>query len=75
MKKKKKKKKNINNDLANLPSYNRWHPKPECNQGQLFYYFKWSFVPVMGDQREFDLETRVTANGDNKTPRYFTVVY
>ena len=28
-----------------------------------------------GDQREFDLETRVIANGDNKTPRCFTVVH
>jgi len=25
-----------------------------------------------GDQREFDLETRVTTNGNNKTPRCFT---
>ena len=32
-------------------------------------------VTVMGDQREFDLETRVTTNGNNKTPRCFTVVY
>ena len=30
---------------------------------------------VMGDQREFDLETRVTTNGNNKTPRCFTVVH
>jgi len=29
----------------------------------------------MEDQREFDLKTRVTANGDNKTPRCFTVVH
>ena len=28
-----------------------------------------------GDQREFDLETRVTTNGNNKTPRCFTVVH
>jgi len=28
-----------------------------------------------GDQREFDLETRVTTNGSNKTPRCFTVVH
>jgi len=28
-----------------------------------------------GDQREFDLETRVITNGDNKTPRCFTVVH
>jgi len=32
-------------------------------------------VAVMGDQREFDLETRVTTNGNNKTPRCFTVVH
>jgi len=32
-------------------------------------------MSLMGDQREFDLETRVTANGDNKTPRCFTVVH
>jgi len=32
-------------------------------------------VTVMGDQREFDLETRVTTNGNNKTPRCFTVVH
>ena len=30
---------------------------------------------LMGDQREFDLETRVTTNGNNKTPRCFTVVH
>jgi len=30
---------------------------------------------LMGDLRELDLETRVTANGDNKTPRCFTVVH
>ena len=30
---------------------------------------------MMGDQREFDLETRVTTNGNNKTPRCFTVVH
>ena len=30
---------------------------------------------VDGDQREFDLETRVTTNGNNKTPRCFTVVH
>jgi len=28
-----------------------------------------------GDQKEFDLETRVTTNGNNKTPRCFTVVH
>jgi len=28
-----------------------------------------------GDQREFDLETRVTTNGNNKTLRCFTVVH
>jgi len=28
-----------------------------------------------GDQREFDLETRVTTNGNNKSPRCFTVVH
>jgi len=28
-----------------------------------------------GDQRELDLETRVTTNGENKPPRYFTVVH
>ena len=28
-----------------------------------------------GDQREFGLETRVTTNGSNKTPRCFTVVH
>jgi len=33
------------------------------------------FIPMMGDQREFDLETRVTTNGNNKTPRCFTVVH
>jgi len=27
-----------------------------------------------GDQREFDLETRVTTNGNSKSPRCFTVV-
>ena len=32
-------------------------------------------LAVDGDQREYDLETRVTANGDNKTPRCFTVVH
>ena len=32
-------------------------------------------VAVMGDQREFDLETRVTTNGNNKTLRCFTVVH
>ena len=32
-------------------------------------------VVVMGDQREFDLETRVTTNGNNKTLRCFTVVH
>ena len=36
---------------------------------------KGSSVTMMGDQREFDLKTRVTANGDNKTPRCFTVVH
>ena len=30
---------------------------------------------VMGDQREFDLETRVITNGNNKSPRCFTVVH
>ena len=30
---------------------------------------------VDADQREFDLKTRVTANGDNKTPRCFTVMH
>jgi len=30
---------------------------------------------LMGDQREFDLETRVITNGNNKTPRCFTVVH
>jgi len=34
---------------------------------------KWH--PVDGDQREFDLETRVTTNGNNKTPRCFIVVH
>ena len=29
---------------------------------------------VDGDQREFDLETRVTTNGNSKSPRCFTVV-
>ena len=28
-----------------------------------------------GDQREFDLETKVTTNGNNKTLRCFTVVH
>jgi len=32
-------------------------------------------VMLMGDQREFDLETRVTTNRNNKTPRCFTVVH
>jgi len=32
-------------------------------------------IPVMEDQREFGLETRVTTNGNNKTPRCFTVVH
>jgi len=32
-------------------------------------------LPVMGDQREFDLETRVITNGNNKSPRCFTVVH
>jgi len=35
---------------------------------------KGSSVTVMGDQREFDLETRVTTNGNSKSPRCFTVV-
>jgi len=30
---------------------------------------------LMGDQREFDLETRVITNGNNKSPRCFTVVH
>ena len=34
-----------------------------------------TLIPLMGDQREFDLETRVTTNGNNKTPRCFTVVH
>ena len=29
---------------------------------------------VDGDQREFDLETRVTTNGNSKSLRCFTVV-
>jgi len=33
------------------------------------------FLDADGDQREFDLETRVTTNGNNKTPRCFTVVH
>jgi len=43
--------------------------------------FQVHFFPVNaeadadGDQREFDLETRVTTNGNNKTPRCFTVVH
>ena len=32
-------------------------------------------IAADGDQREFDLKTRVTANGDNKTPRCFTVMH
>jgi len=32
-------------------------------------------MTMMGDLRELDLETRVTANGNNKTLRCFTVVY
>ena len=36
---------------------------------------KGSSVTVMGDQREFDLETRVTTNGDSKSPRCFIVVH
>ena len=34
-----------------------------------------SALDADGDQREFDLETRVTTNGNNKTPRCFTVVH
>jgi len=34
-----------------------------------------SLYGIDGDQREFDLETRVTTNGNNKTPRCFTVVH
>jgi len=30
---------------------------------------------VMGDRRELDLETRVITNGNNKSPRCFTVVH
>jgi len=30
---------------------------------------------LMGIKREFDLETRVTTNGNNKSPRCFTVVH
>ena len=33
-----------------------------------------SLRPVDGDQREFDLETRVITNGNSKSPRCFTVV-
>jgi len=40
---------------------------------------RWSGIRVFGssdgDQREFGLETRVTTNGNNKTPRCFTVVH
>ena len=35
----------------------------------------WKDVMLMGDQREYDLETRVITNGDNKTLRCFTVVH
>ena len=44
--------------------------------GLLLYRGK-IYIPhsVDGDQREFDLETRVTTNGNNKTPRCFTVVH
>ena len=33
------------------------------------------FLDADRDQREFDLETRVTTNGNSKSPRYFTVVH
>ena len=55
---------------------------PACNQvvwsrSELYYVEHWMELlhPVMGDQREFDIETRVTTNGNNKTPRCFTVVH
>ena len=47
-----------------LVSSTAWHPQTD---GQMEH--------VDGDQREFDLETRVTTNGNNKTPRCFTVVH
>ena len=47
------------------------------SRSELYYVEHWMELlhPVMGDQREFDLETRVTTNGNNKTPRCFTVVH
>jgi len=41
----------------------------------LVMFFGMTNSPVDGDQREFDLEIRVTTNGNNKTPRCFTVVH
>ena len=47
-----------------LVSSTAWHPQTDRQMEH-----------VDGDQREFDLETRVTTNGNNKTPRCFTVVH
>jgi len=52
------------------------HPSTSPIAAPFFFVKKHdgSLRPVDGDQREFDLETRVITNGNSKSPRCFTVV-
>jgi len=55
------------------------NPTEVCRRRSLAILLKGACIIIstslMGDLRELDLETRVITNGNNKTPRCFTVVH
>jgi len=57
------------------PKSSKVYPLSPVEQKELDSFLEENLRTGDGDQREFDLKTRVTTNGNNKTPRCFTVVH